>query len=79
MEIYPIAELYLPAWCAGHKVSGSADPLRANDVRKETCVMMNQTEEWMQGWAGGGMWVWTVVGTLRFVLLIVTIRKLTKQ
>ena len=40
--------------------------------------MMNQTG-WMGGWAGGGMWVLTVVGVLVVVLLVVAINKLSKK
>lgn len=31
------------------------------------------------GWAGGGMLVWTVIGTLVVVLLVVAIIKLSKK
>ena len=41
--------------------------------------MMNQTAGWMGGWAGGGMWVWTVIGLLVVVLLVVVITKLYKK
>ncbi len=41
--------------------------------------MMNQTDGWMGGWAGGGRWVWTVVGILAVVLLVVVINKLSKK
>ena len=40
--------------------------------------MMNQTG-WMGGWAGGGMWVWTVLGILVVVLLVVMIGKLSTK
>jgi hypothetical protein len=33
----------------------------------------------MSGWAGGGMWIWTVVGILVVVLLVVAISKLFKK
>jgi hypothetical protein len=33
----------------------------------------------MGGWAGGGMWVWTVIGVLVAVLLVVVIIKLFKK
>jgi len=33
----------------------------------------------MNGWAGGGMWIWTVIGTLVVVLLLVVISKLSKK
>ena len=41
--------------------------------------MMNHTDGWMSGWAGGGMWVWAVIGTLVVVLLVVVISKLLKK
>jgi hypothetical protein len=37
--------------------------------------MMNHAD----GWMGGGMWVWTVVGVLVVVLLVVVISKLSKK
>lgn len=37
--------------------------------------MMNH----MNGWMGGGMWVWTVIGVLIVVLLIVVISKQSKK
>jgi uncharacterized membrane protein len=40
--------------------------------------MMNQTDGWMGGW-GGGMWIWTVIGALVVVLLVVAINKLSKK
>lgn len=33
--------------------------------------MMNQ----VNGWMGGGMWLWTVIAVLVVVLLVVTIKK----
>jgi hypothetical protein len=33
----------------------------------------------MSGWMGGGMWIWTVVGILVVVLLVVVISKLSKK
>ena len=41
--------------------------------------MMNNTDGWMGGGAGGGMWVWAVIGTLLVVLLVVAITKLAKK
>ncbi len=40
---------------------------------------MNHTDGWMNGWAGGGMWLWPVIGTLVVVLLVVAIMKLAKK
>ena len=33
----------------------------------------------MGGWAGGGMWVWTVIGVLVVVLLVVAIGKMSRN
>ena len=33
----------------------------------------------MNGWMGGGMWFWTVIGVLVVVLLFVLINKLSKK
>jgi hypothetical protein len=41
--------------------------------------MMNHTDGWMNGWTGGGMWVWTAVGVLLMVLLVVAIKKLSNK
>ena len=40
---------------------------------------MNQSDGWMNGWSGGGMWLWTVIGVLVVVLLVVAISKLSKK
>lgn len=34
---------------------------------------------WMSGWAGGGMWLWVVIGVLVAALLVVAIVKLTRK
>ena len=47
--------------------------------RNERRFMMNQTNGWMGGWAGGGMWLWTVIGLVVVVLLVVVISKLSKK
>jgi hypothetical protein len=41
--------------------------------------MMNQTDGWIGGWAGGGMLIWTVIGVLVVALLVVVISKLSKK
>jgi len=33
----------------------------------------------MGGWAGGGMWIWTVIGVLVVVLLVMVISKQSKK
>jgi hypothetical protein len=43
--------------------------------------MMNH-DGWMGGmggWMGGGMWLWTVIGVLVIVLLVVLINKVSKK
>jgi uncharacterized membrane protein len=45
----------------------------------ERHFMMHQNSGWMGGWAGGGMWVWTVIGVVVVVLLVVVISKLSRK
>ncbi len=33
----------------------------------------------MNGWMGGGMWIWTVIGVLLVVLLVVAITRLSRK
>jgi hypothetical protein len=40
--------------------------------------MMNQTNGWMGGWGGGGMWIWPVIGVV-VLLLVVVIAKVAKK
>jgi hypothetical protein len=40
---------------------------------------MNHADGWMGGWAGGGMWLWTVIGVLVVALLVGAITKLSKK
>jgi anti-sigma-K factor RskA len=41
--------------------------------------MMNQTNGWMGGWAGDGVWIWAVIGVAVVVLLVVVIGKMSKK
>ena len=41
--------------------------------------MMDHTNGWMDGWSGGGMWVWTVLGVVIVALLVAVISKLSKK
>jgi hypothetical protein len=41
--------------------------------------MMNHGNGWMSGGFGGGMWLWTIIGVLVVVLLIVLITKGSKK
>jgi hypothetical protein len=47
--------------------------------RNERSFMMNHGDGWMGGWAGGGMWLWTVIGVLMVGLLVVAVTKLAKK
>jgi len=53
--------------------------------RKPSLSIMSHNDGWMNGWntsngwAGGGMWIWTAIGILMIVLLIVAIIKLSKK
>ncbi len=40
---------------------------------------MNHTDNWMNGWMGGGMWIWPVIGILLVVPLVVAISKLSRK
>lgn len=41
--------------------------------------MMNGTGGWMNDGMGGGMWLWTAIGVLVVVLLVVVIAKVSKK
>ncbi len=41
--------------------------------------MMNQPSGHMNGWLGGGMWLWTVMGLLVVVLLVLVISRSSKK
>ena len=43
--------------------------------RKERGTVMHGTN----GWMGGGMWLWTVIGVLVVVLLVVVINQQSKK
>jgi hypothetical protein len=40
---------------------------------------MNHSDGWMYGGMDGGMWIWTVLGVLVVVLLVVAILKGVKR
>jgi uncharacterized membrane protein len=40
---------------------------------------MNNMMNYTNGWMGGGMWIWTVIGILVVVLLVVMITKLSNK
>ena len=45
----------------------------------ERLNMMNRTDGWMNTWAGGGMWLWALLGLVIVALLVVVISKLSKK
>ena len=67
----------LGASCKPASPSSGAVPSPSQHA--ETQFMMNQTDGWMHGWSGGGMWAWTVVGLLVVGMLIVAIGQLLKK
>jgi uncharacterized membrane protein len=40
---------------------------------------MNNMMNYTNGWMDGGMWIWTVIGVLVVVLLVVVITKLSNK
>ena len=40
---------------------------------------MTRTDGWMSSWIVGGMWIWTVIGVVVVVLLVVVVGKLSKK
>jgi anti-sigma-K factor RskA len=60
-------------------VHGLDCPLVGWSQRNERNSMMNHTDGWMSSWAGGGMWIWAVLGVAVVVLLVVVIIKLSKK
>jgi hypothetical protein len=41
---------------------------------------MNHRNGWMDGpWASGGMWLWTLIGVLIVVLLVVLINRVSRK
>ena len=40
---------------------------------------MNNMMNYTNGWMGGGMWIWTVIGILVVVLLVVVITKVSNK
>ena len=40
---------------------------------------MNHDGGWMNGWMGGGLWLWTVIGVLLVVFLVVAISRMSKR
>ena len=58
--------------CGPHSPPGIEEGSRGTQ-RNERSFMM------MDGWAGGGMWVWTVIGVVVVVLLVVVISKLSRK
>ena len=55
----------------------------ANRVQNEKMEIIgheqHEPHRRMDGWVGGGMWLWTVIGVPVVVLLVVAITKLSKK
>ncbi len=41
--------------------------------------MMNHGDGWMNGWLGGGMWLWTAIGLVVMALLVVLTLKASRR
>lgn len=55
-------------------------PVVGWSLRNQRRFMMNHTDGWMGGWAGGGMWFWTVIAVVVVVVpLVVVISKVSKK
>jgi hypothetical protein len=63
----------------GASAHGLDCPVVSGPQRNARNFMMNRTDGWMSGWAGGGMWIWAVIGLVVVVLLVVVIGKLSKK
>jgi len=59
----------------GFPPSGTLIPQPVGFPVRIRIFMMNPTD----GWMGGGMWLWTVVGVLVVILLVVVINKQFKK
>ena len=40
---------------------------------------MNNMMNYTNGWMGGGLWIWTVIGVLVVVLLVIVITMLSNK
>ncbi|MGW8159309.1 MAG: hypothetical protein ACWGKN_12540 [Desulfoprunum sp.] len=51
--------------------------------REESYFIMMHTNGWMgggmAGWFGGGMWIWTLIGVVVIVLLVVLINRISRK
>jgi hypothetical protein len=47
--------------------------------KKWRLMMMDYANGWMNGSMGGGMWIWSLVGALTVVLLLVLINNQSKK
>jgi hypothetical protein len=41
--------------------------------------MMNHADGWMNGWMGGGAWIWLVICALMLVVLVVALNRRSKK
>jgi hypothetical protein len=65
---------------AGHYLPAGVGRLKRNSTQPKGAFMMNHNNGWMDGsWAGGGMWLWTLIGILIVVLLVVLINKVSRK
>jgi hypothetical protein len=59
--------------------AGGAEVAALVDATGKVDAMMNDAGGWMNGWSGGGMWIWVVAGTLVAVLVGALIFKVSRK
>jgi hypothetical protein len=70
---YDSCDVFEPRSGLGHLVS-SPSPIRRSWGGK-----YDESFKRMGGWMGGGMWLWTVIGIMVVVLLVVIIGKMSRK
>jgi hypothetical protein len=61
------------------RLRACGEELTGGPIDAKVVAMMNDAGGWMNGWSGGGMWIWTVAGTLVVVLLGVLILRVSRK
>jgi hypothetical protein len=59
--------------------AGSAEVAALVDATPKVNTMMNDIGSGMNGWSGGGMWIWVVAGTLVAVLVGALILRVSRK
>jgi uncharacterized membrane protein len=63
-----------------HRLQRTLGPMASATMIITTRIdVMHHANGWMTGVSGGGMWIWTIVGVLLVVVLVIVIRKISKK